>query len=48
MYVAAKGGEQAIEASRQLLASARRGDPGVAPLQGAQIEQQLRLLVDRG
>ena len=47
MYIAAKGGEQAIEASRQLLAAARRGDPAVAPLQRAQIEQQLGLLVSR-
>ncbi len=47
MYIAAKGGEQAIEASRQLLATARRGDPAVAPLQSAQIEQQLGLLVSR-
>ena len=47
MYVAAKGGEQAIEASRQLLAAARRGDPAVAALQPTQVAQQLGLLVSR-
>jgi alpha-D-ribose 1-methylphosphonate 5-triphosphate synthase subunit PhnI len=47
MYIAAKGGEQAIEASRRLLAAARRGDPAVASLQDIQIEQQLSLLVSR-
>jgi alpha-D-ribose 1-methylphosphonate 5-triphosphate synthase subunit PhnI len=47
MYIAVKGGERAIEASRQLLAAARRGDPGVPALEVAQIEQQLGLLVGR-
>jgi alpha-D-ribose 1-methylphosphonate 5-triphosphate synthase subunit PhnI len=47
MYIAVKGGEQAIAASLQLLASARRGDPAVAELESAQIREQLRLLVDR-
>ena len=47
MYIAVKGGERAIEASRQLLAAARRGDAGVPALEPAQIEQQLGLLVGR-
>ena len=47
MYIAVKGGERAIEASRQLLATARRGDAGVPALEVAQIEQQLGLLVGR-
>jgi alpha-D-ribose 1-methylphosphonate 5-triphosphate synthase subunit PhnI len=47
MYIAVKGGERAIEASRQLLAAARRGDIGVPALEAAQIEQQLGLLVGR-
>ena len=47
MYIAVKGGERAIEASRQLLAAARRGDTGVPGLDAAQIEQQLGLLVGR-
>ncbi len=47
MYIAVKGGERAIDASRQLLAAARRGDPGVPALDAAQIEQQLGLLVGR-
>jgi alpha-D-ribose 1-methylphosphonate 5-triphosphate synthase subunit PhnI len=47
MYIAVKGGEAAIEASRQLLASARRGDPAVRELEVAQIREQLGLLVDR-
>ena len=47
MYIAVKGGERAIEASRQLLAAARRGDTGVPALEVAQIEQQLGLLVGR-
>src|SRR5260221_1100772 len=48
MYVAVKGGEQAISAAHDLLAEARRGDPSVAELTLAQIEQQLALAVDRG
>jgi len=47
MYIAVKGGERAIEASRRLLAADRRGDPAVAPLAVAQVEQQLGLLVGR-
>ena len=47
MYIAVKGGERAIEASRQLLAAARRGDTGVPALEAAQVEQQLGLLVGR-
>jgi len=47
MYVAVKGGEKAIEAAHQLLAEARRGDPAVAELALAQIDEQLALAVDR-
>jgi len=47
MYIAVKGGEHAIEASRQLLAAARRGDADVPALEVAQVEQQLGLLVGR-
>jgi alpha-D-ribose 1-methylphosphonate 5-triphosphate synthase subunit PhnI len=47
MYIAVKGGEQAIAASLQLLDAARRGDPAVPALQIAQLREQLRLLVDR-
>lgn len=47
MYIAVKGGEQAIAASLKLLAQARRGDPTVPELQATQLREQLRLLVDR-
>lgn len=47
MYIAVKGGEAAIAASLALLAQARRGDPQVHALDGAQVREQLRLLVDR-
>jgi alpha-D-ribose 1-methylphosphonate 5-triphosphate synthase subunit PhnI len=47
MYVAVKGGEEAIAAAHRLLAQARRGDPAVPELTLAQIEQQLGLAVDR-
>lgn len=47
MYIAVKGGEAAIEASRELLAAARRGDPAVRELDVAQVREQLGLLVDR-
>lgn len=47
MYIAVKGGEAAIEASRQLLATARRGDVSVRELEVTQIREQLGLLVDR-
>jgi alpha-D-ribose 1-methylphosphonate 5-triphosphate synthase subunit PhnI len=47
MYVAVKGGEQAILGSYALLNEHRRGDPAVPELSLAQIKQQLRLAVDR-
>jgi alpha-D-ribose 1-methylphosphonate 5-triphosphate synthase subunit PhnI len=47
MYVAVKGGERAIDASRALLDAARRGDPGVPALRVDQLREQLGLLVDR-
>ena len=47
MYIAVKGGERAIEASRALLAAARRGDPALPPLGVAQLREQLGLLVAR-
>jgi alpha-D-ribose 1-methylphosphonate 5-triphosphate synthase subunit PhnI len=47
MYVAVKGGEQAITRSLQLLAEARRGDPTTPELTLDQIRQQLRLGVAR-
>lgn len=47
MYVAVKGGEQAIEASYRLLDQMRRGDPNVARLQLDQVREQLPLLVSR-
>ena len=47
MYIAVKGGEAAIEASRQLLAQARRGDPVWPDLANDQVQQQLGLLVAR-
>lgn len=47
MYIAVKGGERAIDASRRLLAAARRGDPSVPWLQVAQVREQLGLLVGR-
>ena len=47
MYVAVKGGEQAIEAAHRLLAEERRGDPAVPELSLEQIEQQLGHAVDR-
>src|ERR1700687_3709223 len=47
MYVAVNGGEQAISAAHELLAQARRGDPAIAELSLAQIEEQLSLAVDR-
>ncbi|MEC9347392.1 MAG: carbon-phosphorus lyase complex subunit PhnI [Pseudomonadota bacterium] len=47
MYVAAKGGEQAIDNAHALLAEARRGDPSVAELGIDQIREQLSLAVDR-
>ncbi|MGV7033057.1 carbon-phosphorus lyase complex subunit PhnI [Methylobacterium symbioticum] len=47
MYVAAKGGEAAIDNAHRLLAEMRRGDPAVPDLSVAQIREQMRLLVDR-
>jgi alpha-D-ribose 1-methylphosphonate 5-triphosphate synthase subunit PhnI len=47
MYVAVKGGEQAIDAAHRLLAEERRGDRNVPALTLAQIAEQLTLGVDR-
>jgi alpha-D-ribose 1-methylphosphonate 5-triphosphate synthase subunit PhnI len=47
MYVAAKGGAQAIKNAHAWLAEERRGDPGVAELSIAQIREQLGLAVNR-
>ncbi|NQW10765.1 MAG: carbon-phosphorus lyase complex subunit PhnI [Alphaproteobacteria bacterium] len=47
MYVAVKGGEQAIENSQKLLAEERRGDTGVPELSLDQIREQMALAVDR-
>ncbi|MCG8428936.1 MAG: carbon-phosphorus lyase complex subunit PhnI, partial [Chromatiales bacterium] len=47
MYVAVKGGEQAIENSQKLLQEKRRGDTAVADLSLVQIKEQLGLAVDR-
>lgn len=47
MYVAVKGGAAAIEASWRLLAAERRGNPDVPELSVAQVQEQLRLAVDR-
>jgi alpha-D-ribose 1-methylphosphonate 5-triphosphate synthase subunit PhnI len=47
MYVAVKGGEQAIDAAHRLLAEERRGDTSVPDLTLDQIAEQLTLAVDR-
>jgi alpha-D-ribose 1-methylphosphonate 5-triphosphate synthase subunit PhnI len=47
MYVAVKGGEQAILGSHALLEEHRRGDIMVPELSLPQIKQQMRLAVDR-
>ena len=47
MYVAVKGGETAILNSYALLAEQRRGDTALPELTVAQIQQQLKLAVDR-
>ncbi|HJV62850.1 MAG TPA: carbon-phosphorus lyase complex subunit PhnI [Albitalea sp.] len=47
MYIAVKGGEQAIAASRALLAATRRGDSRLPALRVDQLQQQLSLLVGR-
>lgn len=47
MYVAVKGGQQAIEAAHEQLAQKRRGDTALPELSVAQIQQQLPYAVDR-
>ena len=47
MYIAVKGGEAAVAASRALVAAARRGDPAVPPLEVAQVQSQMGLAVSR-
>lgn len=47
MYVAAKGGERAIENAHAWLAEERRGDTSVETLSIAQIREQLSLAVNR-
>jgi alpha-D-ribose 1-methylphosphonate 5-triphosphate synthase subunit PhnI len=47
MYVAVKGGEQAIAAAHRWLAEERRGNPDTPELDVAQIEQQLEIACDR-
>lgn len=47
MYIAVKGGEAAIAASRELLASARRGELDLPRLEVAQVREQMGLLVGR-
>lgn len=47
MYVAVRGGETAILNSYALLAEQRRGDSALPELTVAQIQQQLKLAVDR-
>jgi alpha-D-ribose 1-methylphosphonate 5-triphosphate synthase subunit PhnI len=47
MYVAVKGGEQAILNSHKLIAEERRGDTAVPELSLSQIKEQMQLAVDR-
>jgi alpha-D-ribose 1-methylphosphonate 5-triphosphate synthase subunit PhnI len=47
MYVAVKGGEEAIAAAHRWLAEERRGNPDTPELSVAQIEQQLKIACDR-
>src|SRR6185312_15259145 len=47
MYVAAKGGERAIDNAHRLLAHERRGDRNVPDITLEQIQEQLTLAVDR-
>lgn len=47
MYVAVKGGEEAIANAHQLLAEKRRGDLSIPELEISQIKEQLGLSVDR-
>ena len=46
-YVAAKGGEQAIQNAEALLQAMRRGDKDIPALSLEQIKQQLALAVNR-
>jgi len=47
MYVAVKGGEEAIANAHKLLSEKRRGDRAVTELEISQIKEQLGLSVDR-
>jgi alpha-D-ribose 1-methylphosphonate 5-triphosphate synthase subunit PhnI len=47
VYVAVKGGEQAIENAHRLMAEERRGEQSVPELTVEQILEQMRLAVDR-
>src|SRR5690554_8198406 len=47
MYVAVKGGEQAIDNAHALLAERRRGDPSIPELSVEQLQQQMPLAVSR-
>jgi alpha-D-ribose 1-methylphosphonate 5-triphosphate synthase subunit PhnI len=47
MYVAVKGGEEAIDNAHRLLGHARRGDTSIAEVTPDQIREQLALGVDR-
>lgn len=47
MYVAVKGGEEAIAAAHDLLEKKRRGDRSVPEVSTQQIDEQLALAVDR-
>jgi alpha-D-ribose 1-methylphosphonate 5-triphosphate synthase subunit PhnI len=47
MYVATKGGEQAIAAAHAWLAEVRRGDTALPEIEARQIAEQLGLAVDR-
>ncbi|UVK49674.1 carbon-phosphorus lyase complex subunit PhnI (plasmid) [Mesorhizobium sp. AR02] len=47
MYVAVKGGEQAILNTHRLISETRRGDPEIAELTLPQISEQFGLAVDR-
>ncbi|MBV8566453.1 MAG: carbon-phosphorus lyase complex subunit PhnI [Methylobacteriaceae bacterium] len=47
MYVAVKGGEQAIDNAHRLMAHRRRGDSSVAEITPDQVDGQLALAVDR-
>jgi len=47
VYVAAKGGEKAIQEAHRLLAEKRRGDVRVPELEVSQVDNQLGLAVDR-